>query len=131
MRSEVGSEEQACVQNALAFRRFVLLALDVDDVEFTSKTFGEARSAGDEVASLGTGADADRNLLSDCPMRSKLLAIDIVVQRAIDRARYAMQRHFAESDQVAAAEEVGEGPLGAFKWIDIAASHAGCEGFGR
>ena len=41
-----------------------------------------------------------------------------------------MESHLAEGDEITAAEEVGEGTLGAIEGIDIAATHAGGESFG-
>jgi len=41
-----------------------------------------------------------------------------------------VEGHFAEGDEVAAAKEVGEGALGTVDGVDVAAAHAGDEGFG-
>ena len=111
--AEVGGELEAGFEGALAFGGFVFVGLDVEDVELAAEAFGEARAAGDEVAGLRVGADADGDLLGDGPVGAELLALDVVVEGAVDGAGDAMQGHFAEGDEVAAAEEVGEGALGA------------------
>ena len=102
----------------------------MEDVELAAEAFGEAGAAGDEVAGLGAVADADGYFFGDGPVRAELLALDVVVEGAVDGAGDAVERHLAEGDEVAAAEEVGEGALGAVDGVDVAAAHAGDEGFG-
>lgn len=68
--AEIGGELEAGVEGALVFGGLLLRTLDVDDVELAAEAFGEARTAGDEVAVLRTGADADGYFFSDGPMRA-------------------------------------------------------------
>ena len=77
-----------------------------------------------------SGADADGYFFGDGPVGAELLALDVVVEGAVDGAGDAVEGHLAEGDEVAAAEEVGEGALGAVDGVDVAAAHAGDEGFG-
>ena len=103
---------------------------DVQNVELGFKGFGEAGAACDEVASLGARADADGDFLGDGPVGAEVFAADVVVERTVDGAGDALQRHFAQGDEVAAAEEVGERALDALHGVDVAAAKAGDEGFG-
>src|ERR1700735_4377005 len=128
--SQVFGELEASFEGALALGGFVLVILDVEDVELAIEAFGQASSAGDEVAGLRPFADEDVYFFGDGPVWPELLALDVVVEGAIDGAGDAVESHFAESDKVAAAKEVGEGAVGAVDRVDIAAAHAGDEGFG-
>ena len=128
--AEVFGELEAGFKGALGLGRLVFVGLDVEHVEFAAEAFGKARAAGDEVASLGAVADADGYFFGDGPVGAELLALDVVVEGAIDGAGDAVEGHFAEGDEVAAAEEVGEGALGAVHGVDVAAAHAGDESFG-
>ena len=128
--AEVFGELEGGFEGALAVGGFVFVGLDVEDVELAAEAFGEAGAAGDEVAGLGAVADADGYFFGDGPVRAELLALDVVVEGAVDGAGDAVEGHFAEGDEVAAAEEVGEGALGAVDGVDVAAAHAGDEGFG-
>src|SRR5665213_309135 len=68
--------------------------------------FGETSAAGDEVAGGGVGADADGDLFGYGPMRAELLALHVIIERAVDGFGDALEGHFAEGDEVSAAEEV-------------------------
>jgi len=129
-RAKVGGEAETGVEGAFALGLGVAIAFDVEDVELGGESFGEACAAHDEVAGLRVGADADGNLFGDGPVSAETLAFDVVVEGAVDGAGDALEGHLAERDEVAAAEEVGEGALDAFGGVDVAATHAGDEGFG-
>ena len=68
--SEVFGELDAGFEGALALWRVVLWILDVEDVELAVEAFGETGAAGDEVAGLGAGADADGDFFCDGPVRA-------------------------------------------------------------
>jgi len=128
--AEVFGELEAGIEGTLAILGFVFVGLDVKNVELAAEAFGEAGSAGDEIASLGTIADADGYFFGDGPVRAELLALDVVVEGAVDGAGDTVESHLAEGDEIAAAEEVGEGSLGSVDGVDVAAAHASDERFG-
>ena len=70
LRTQILRELDAGFECSLAFGRIFLRALDMDNVEFAAKAFGEACAAGDKVASLRTGADEDGNFFGDGPVRA-------------------------------------------------------------
>jgi len=128
--AKVRSKAQAGVEGALALGLGIAIALDVEDVELGGERFGEASATDDEVAGLGVGADADGDLFGDGPVGAEALALDVVVEGAVDGTGDALESHLAKGDEVAATEEVGEGALDTLGGVDVAATHAGDEGFG-
>ena len=56
-------------------------------------------------------------------MRTEILPANIIIQVAIDRTCYALQRHFSQSDEVSATKKVGERWLDTFYRINVAAAH--------
>lgn len=130
LRAEVGSELDVGFEGALAFGIDIARRFDVDDVELGVDGVGEAGAAGDESAGAGASADADSDLFADGPMRSELLAFDVVVEGTVDGSGDALEGHFAKGDEISAAEEVGESALDTVGGVDVSAAHAGSEGLG-
>ena len=128
--TEVFCELQAGFEGALTLRDGVAVTGYVKDVELGGESFGEAGAACDEIAGLGVGADAYGDLFGNGPVSAEPLTLDVVIERAIDGAGDALEGHFAQSDEIAAAEEVGKRTLDALHGVDIAAAHAGDESFG-
>ena len=128
--SEIFREAEVGGEGALTIFGWGVVAVDVEDDEFGSEGLGDSGSAGDEVARVGAGADADGDFFADAPLAAETFAGDVGVEVAVDGAGDLLESHLAEGDEVAATEEVGEGALDAVLGVDVAAPHAGFEGFG-
>ena len=67
---------------------------------------GDARARTDGALRVRSGADADHDPLGDRPRRLDALVGPVLAHLPVDALRGAAQRHLAERDQVALAEEV-------------------------
>jgi len=129
--TEVRGESYAAFEYALSLVIVLHVIAYMQDIEFRAEGFRQSCPARDQVPGLRASADADGYLFGDSPLWPQPLAFDVLIQSAIHRAGYALERHLAKCDEIASPEEVCEGPLNAIKWIDVSASHASDERFGR
>ncbi len=126
--SRLRGELEVGGQGALVFVALTF-CFDMQDEELSTDSLGDASAARDEQLRSAVGADADSDALADGPVRLDAFGIHVCGEGAIDGLGDVLQGELAECDEVAAAEEVGKGFFRAVYAVDVAASHAGLQGF--
>src|SRR5580658_6470169 len=102
----------------------------MNDVKLGIHAAGHARAAGDKILAGGISGNTNGHALADTPIFPDVLVFHVGFEAAVDLFGDLAQGEFAESDEVAAAEEIFEGAFDFFGAVDVAALHAVVEGFG-
>src|SRR6185295_13898986 len=103
----------------------------MNDIQLGIETAGHAGGAGDQVLRCGVGTDADRDALTDRPVFLNVFRSHVVFQAAVHLFGDLPECEFAQSDEIAAAEEIVQRLLHFGGQVDIPAAHAVLQGFGR
>jgi len=122
--SEVFGEAQVFFQGAFFRRDGAVRGLDEHCQKLRPVPIRHPPTPADQILSLLLSADAHHDPLSSRPCSIDALLLHVFLELDFAHVGHFAQRHFAQRNQIALAEESVQRPCGAVGRIDIAVTHA-------